>query len=82
MTPRTREVIRRTAATHNWMIDSQDSRRDVFWRWTPGGFKEQLTVLYDKGQRVHAWSEWIVERKDLDQEPGMKDRLLDRMSAV
>lgn len=60
-------------ATSDWMALSDDGG---YFRWLPGGVRQEIHVSYNKAGQIHAWSVWENRRtKAPDQEPGNRPRL-------
>lgn len=47
---------------------------DVYYRFV-GDVRHELHLLYDKAGRLRAWSHWENRRIQIDQDPGLRDRL-------
>lgn len=61
-------------------IDEDYHRTEVWYRWE-GSERVELCMIFDEAGRLYAWSEWRNTRASLDQRPGLRSRLEDRIGA-
>lgn len=72
--------------TYPWAVLSESDRKVTFyrWAWDDDGKQHRLevTVVFDKADRVDAWSVWRNYKQEHNQEPGMSKRLQEMVLAA
>ncbi len=75
---KTRAQIIELGEKNQWRVLYDRDTQVVLFKWS-GNVRHEVSIVFDKGGRIRAWSRWANQRITLDEFPGLRDRCEDHL---